>query len=121
MRDRCTRRTHKNWGDYGGRGIGVCERWNRFQGFIADMGQPPAGATLERRDNARGYEPSNCYWATRKQQARNTRRSILITHAGRTQSLAAWAEELGANYWTLYTRHKKLGWPAERLFADLLR
>lgn len=118
MLGRCRNRRHKNWADYGGRGIIVCERWQRFENFLADMGQPGQGATIERRDNAGNYEPGNCFWADRRTQARNTRRSIVITHAGKTQSLAAWAEELGANYWLLHSRHK-LGWAPERMFADL--
>jgi len=118
MLDRCRRREHKNWAEYGGRGIIVCERWKSFENFLADMGEPPPGATIERRDNDGHYSPGNCHWATRKAQARNTRRSILITHGDRTQSLAAWAEEFGANYWLLHSRHK-LGWTPERMFADL--
>lgn len=118
MLRRCDDRGHKNWADYGGRGITVCERWRDFSHFAADMGQPPTGATIERRDNARGYEPGNCHWADRKQQARNTRRSIIIEFQGRSQSLAAWAEEFGVNYWKLHSRYK-LGWTPERMFADL--
>jgi hypothetical protein len=117
---RCAQRGHKNWSDYGGRGIGLCDRWMRFENFLADMGQPEPGATIERRDNDGNYEPENCYWATRKAQARNTRRSIVITFDGRTQSLAAWAEEFGANYWLIHSRHKA-GWAPERIFKDLLR
>lgn len=118
MLERCRRQSHKNWADYGGRGITVCERWQRFQNFFADMGEPPIGATIERKDNDGNYEPGNCRWASRVEQARNRRNSIRITYAGRTQSLAAWAEEFGANYWLLNTRHR-LGWSPERMFADL--
>lgn len=96
------------------RGIAVCDRWKRFPAFIEDLGQPPAGGTLERINNERGYEPGNCRWATRKEQARNTRRTVHIEHRGRVQSLAGWAEELGIKYWTLYSRHRA-GWPIDRM------
>lgn len=106
--------------NYSERGIVICDRWRSFEHFRSDMGEPPAGGTLERIDNDAGYEPGNCRWATRVEQARNTRRTLRIEFDGREQSLAAWAEEFGANYWTLYGRHK-LGWSPERMFGDLVR
>lgn len=119
--NRCTRENHRNWADYGGRGITICDRWRgSFPNFLTDMGEPPPGATIERIDNDRGYEPGNCRWATRKEQARNTRRTVDVTYDGRTQSLAAWAEEFGCNYWRIHTRIVKLGWSAERAFSDLV-
>lgn len=75
MIQRCTNPRHRRYADYGGRGIGVCLRWRgSFAAFLEDMGPRPEGLTLERRDNSRGYEPSNCCWATRAEQSLNKRR-----------------------------------------------
>ena len=70
---RCTNTRNSRFGDYGGRGITVCERWLKFENFLADMGERPPGLTLDRRNNDGNYEPGNCRWATRKQQQVNRR------------------------------------------------
>lgn len=75
MIQRCRNANHQAFKNYGGRGILVCDRWQRsFENFIADVGpRPSASHSLDRIDNERGYEPSNCRWATKSEQSKNTR------------------------------------------------
>lgn len=74
MMKRCTNPEAVNWERYGGRGIRVCRRWLRFANFLADMGERPAGLTLDRKNNAGNYHKRNCRWATPVEQARNRRK-----------------------------------------------
>jgi hypothetical protein len=112
MMQRAHTGTSKDAARYLGRGITVCDRWLVFENFLADMGERPAGASIERTDNARGYEPGNCRWATPKEQARNRRSAFLVTALGRTQHLADWALETGMSHQAI--RHRlRSGWPPD--------
>lgn len=79
---RCTRPSHERYDRYGGRGIGICDQWlGSFEAFLADMGQKPSKAhELDRVNNDGNYEPGNCRWAVRKQQARNRRTSLMVKY-----------------------------------------
>lgn len=91
---RCTNPNNQKWTDYGGRGITVCERWLKFEYFLADVGERPNNRlTLERKDNDLGYCKENCKWATRKVQMNNRRNNHRITIDGRTQTLTQWCRE----------------------------
>ena len=69
---RCTNPKRRNYARYGGRGIRVCRRWQRYEAFLADMGRRPSVAhSIDRRDNDGNYTPRNCRWATRVEQRRN--------------------------------------------------
>lgn len=102
MWTRCTNPKYSLFRRYGGRGIKVCERWRKFENFLADMGPKPKGMSIGRIDNDGDYEPSNCCWETPLQQSNNTRRSVRV--AGKT--IRELSESSGIKKATLYYRRR---------------
>lgn len=121
MKERCRNPRNKHYYRYGGRGIGVCDRWEKsFPNFVEDMGERPSSQhSLDRIDNDGNYEPGNCRWATGIQQCRNTRRNRILTFNGKTMTLPEWAEATGIPYVRLASRIQK-GWSAERALTVLI-
>lgn len=112
MRARCQDPANPGYVNYGGRGIKVCDRWEVFENFYADMGDPPPNHSLERVNNDGDYTPDNCVWATRHEQSRNKRTNVWVTIDGETKLLSDWCKHYGISLGAVHTRLKK-GWPIE--------
>lgn len=113
MKDRCTNKNREDFHGYGGRGISVCPTWAAsFEQFLADMGEPPEGLTLERKNTDGNYELGNCEWATRLTQGRNNKNVKYVTLRGETKPLWKWIEESGSDRGRYYNR-LKAGWTQE--------
>lgn len=120
MKQRCNNPKSTRFADYGGRGIGVCERWNTsFESFLADMGQAPTNShTIERLDNNVGYEPTNCKWVLMSVQANNKRTTRRISM---TLSITQWANLAGMSVDTLRHRLEDGSTLYEALTTDRFR
>lgn len=117
MLSRCRNKNASGWENYGGRGITVCQRWLTFENFFADMGEKPSAAhSIERKNFDLDYTPENCYWATDKEQRRNTRRNVFLTYNNKTQCVTDWAKEIGLDASTLRSRIKE-GWTIEEVLS----
>lgn len=115
MKQRCLNPNTHNYEIYGGRSVSVCQEWqDSYEQFVADMGHCPEGdSSIERIDNDGDYEPGNCMWATRGQQSRNRRSTVMLTHNGKTMCMTDWAEEVGMPFMTLRNRIQVYGWTVE--------
>ena len=121
MKLRCENPNNSVYSDYGGRGIKVCDRWrNSFETFLADMGERPSRDYSIDRINVNGdYEPSNCRWATRKEQCNNRRSNINIEYNGEVRTLTEWCEILNMNFSNVWYQLRKKKNPLP--FADIVR
>ncbi len=111
MKNRCYVATNKHYHNYGGRGISVCDRWlNSFENFFADMGNKPSeDYSLDRYPNMNGnYEPSNCRWATREQQANNTRRNAFYIINGEKITATQANRKYGISIYMLNKKYKRV-------------
>lgn len=107
MRERCNSKNHSEFHRYGARGIRICERWNSFEMFFADMGKrPSAQHSIDRIDVSGNYEPENCRWATKSEQGRNKRTSVRLSLNGETRHRLEWAERLNLSVNTIKRRQR---------------
>jgi hypothetical protein len=122
MRQRCSDKNNIAYENYGGRGISVCDRWQKsFSDFLADMGFRPSDAhTIDRKDNNGNYEPGNCRWVTRTEQNLNKRDNRLHTFRGETKPLGNLCRDAGIAHSTVRYR-LSLGWPLERALLEEAR
>lgn len=130
MRSRCSNPKRKDFARYGGRGIRVCERWDRgdgvksgFECFLEDMGPKPSPRySLDRLDNDLNYDPQNCHWALPVQQTRNRSNTRLVEYNGETMPIARACELAGIDYMLAMNRIYK-GMSPDRVFdsRDLRR
>lgn len=121
---RCHNPKSSSYSRYGARGIQVCDRWNWFENFLADMGERPSKYhSIDRIDNQKGYEPSNCRWATAEIQQCNTRKNHVVECNGERKTLSMWGRDPRVSV-TGLTISKRLqrGWSIEKaLFTKGMR
>lgn len=120
MKTRCLNPNEKCYPNYGGRGITVCERWQSFETFLADMGEAPPGATLDRINNDGNYDPSNCRWATLEVQLNNKRSNHRIEIDGVSRTIAEWSRVTGVKESTIMSR-LRYGWTKRAAVFDKVR
>lgn len=116
MKSRC----NSDIPNYGGKGIGVCKRWLKFENFYADMGDPPDGLTLDRKNNSKGYSPANCRWADKMTQTLNRTNTKFLTFKGETLCVSHWARRLGIRQDTLSWRIRS-GWPVKKALTTPIK
>lgn len=116
IHQRCNNPGGDEYDRYGGRGIRVCAAWVDFGQFYSDMGAKPSPKhTIERRDNDKGYEPSNCYWATWKEQQNNKSNNRLVVYQGQTMTLSQAADAGGQQLsGSAIQGRLKRGWSIEK-------
>lgn len=123
MKARCGNKTNKSYQDYGGRGISACEQWiNSYSSFISDMGKRPSNKhSIERIDVNGNYEPSNCRWATKLEQNRNRRITLVVDHNGQRISLAEACEKNKISYGAVKFRKYRKGIPLQEAYNYYLQ
>lgn len=120
MKQRCYNKNSTKYHRYGGRGITICDEWLKNPQSFVDWSMDNGYAdnlTIDRINNDGNYEPSNCRWATKKEQANNTSTNHRITYNGETHTLKEWSEKLGISYQTLMIRLCH-GWSEEKTLSE---
>lgn len=120
MKQRCNNPNTSNYKNYGARGVKVCDRWSEsFKNFIADMGEKPSpNHSLDRFPDVNGnYEPSNCRWATYKEQQRNRRDNRNITLNGETRTMSEWCEIKNIPKYLVSCRINSLKWSPSKALS----
>lgn len=116
MRSRCNNKNENSYKDYGGRGVSICDEWNKFEAFRSwslEHGYNDE-LSIDRIDCDGNYCPENCRWANAVTQANNTRRNHLLTHNGETRTMAEWSRKTGISYQKIKCRINKCGWDVDR-------
>ena len=106
---RCTNPAQQSYKYYGARGITVCERWMQYENFLADMGEPTKGMSLDRVDNDKGYAPDNCRWATASEQQKNKRTTRVYSNGAFVGTLVECARFIGISMALAHWRWKNKG------------
>lgn len=115
IRARCENETNNSFKYYGARGIKVCERWHIFENFHEDMWSSwREGMSIERADNDKDYEPSNCSWILKGDQSKNRRSNVIIDTPWGRMTCADAARHIGISAGSFYKRTQL--WPQERWF-----
>lgn len=119
----CSQTTNRQFPNYGGRGIKVCQRWrNSFTSFKEDMGpRPSPNHSVDRIDNEKGYNPKNCRWATRQEQNQNTRANHYLELNGVRLCITEWGRRTGIGRGTIAARVGHLNWSIEKALTTPLR
>jgi len=114
MRNRCNNPNNDFYANYGGKGVKVDPRWDHFPNFLEDMGMPPEGYTLDRKDNDGDYTPENCRWVDTKTQARNKSNTTWVEYQGKKVKLVELSDQFKVPFKILHQRLYVQGWSLER-------
>jgi ribosomal protein S27AE len=123
IKTRCFNKNSRVFEHYGGRGISMCERWEKsFEDFLEDMGYAPSTKhSVDRIDVNKNYEPNNCKWATKDEQSNNTRSNKFITLDGKTQTYAQWEKELKLRKGTISQRKIQSDWTDKDCLSPMIK
>ena len=121
MRARCNNPNNKAYPRYGGAGVSVCERWDKFENFAEDMGEPPTpDHSIDRVDSAGNYEPDNCRWLHISKQSGNRKSNVVFEYDGKEQTLADHCRDHDLPYHTIKARILR-GWAPDEAMSKPIR